>query len=510
MFASPASGQPAMIGKYRVLRFLGQGAMGEVYLAQAPVIERVVAVKMLTSAAVDDRERFLQEARVVGALSHPAIVVLHDFGFEGDRPFLVFEYLDGVRLDAWMRDGHALEALLRVAGDVLSALEHAHQRGVLHRDLKPANVQVMRDGRAKLMDFGIAQGPGARLTAAGTVMGTPAYIAPEILEDRGYTAQGDVYAAGLLLYEMLAGTNPFLASSVSATLTRVLTVAPAPLGRLRPDLPVALAAAVMSCLARDPAHRPAGIGPLRAVVDAVRSPGAAGAIATQSVLGLDTARTLRRLAVRRWMKTAVYVGGAAAVAAAVATMPRRVETPAPLPAAPPTTLVAGPVATPAEAAPPSTRSADAVHVPSPVPADTAQAPAAAPSAAPSTGPPRVEVPEVAPPVVFAPPATTSSEAASPIPPAPLLEGVRPRTVRRGAHVTVEVRGAHLRPGLRAAVRRGGQASADVRVTAFAVAGASLARVTVLVGDDAALGPYALVLEDAEGTSTNAVLLEVVL
>jgi serine/threonine protein kinase len=249
---------PEKIGKYTVIELLGRGGMGEVYLGEDPYIGRRVAIKMIKGADPDARDRFLHEARVIGGLAHPAIVSLIDFDFSGDEPFLVMELLKGQGLDKWIRQAHTLREKLVILEDVCQALAFAHENGVLHRDVKPSNVQVLPNGHAKLMDFGIARGGAARLTATGAVMGTPEYMAPEILRDASYSAKSDLYACSVLLYEMFTGENPFAAKTVAATLTNVLTHTPKDLGSVRADIPEALSAAVMRCLEKEPEARPEG------------------------------------------------------------------------------------------------------------------------------------------------------------------------------------------------------------------------------------------------------------
>ena len=172
---------PTEIGKYRILRELGRGAMGAVYLAEDPFIARRVAIKVMRPQVEEGEERFLQEARTIGSLSHPNIVLLHDFGFAGELPYLVMEHVEGTILDRWLSEPHGAEARLRVLAGLCRAVAYAHSRGVLHRDLKPSNVLVRSDGEAKLLDFGIARVENTRMTATGVVLGTPEYLAPELL-----------------------------------------------------------------------------------------------------------------------------------------------------------------------------------------------------------------------------------------------------------------------------------------------------------------------------------------
>ena len=246
---------PTEIGKYRILRELGRGAMGAVYLAEDPFIARRVAIKVMRPQVEEGSERFLQEARTVGSLSHPNIVLLHDFGFFGELPYLVMEHVEGTILDRWLAEPHEPQARLRVLAGLCRAVLYAHSRGVLHRDLKPSNVLVRSDGEAKLLDFGIARVENTRLTATGVVLGTPEYLAPELLGSGGFSPRSDMYALGLVAYELFGGRNPFAADTVAACLRRVLEVAPAPLAADSPA-PAEVAAEVMRCLAKDPAHRP--------------------------------------------------------------------------------------------------------------------------------------------------------------------------------------------------------------------------------------------------------------
>ncbi|RMH18845.1 MAG: serine/threonine protein kinase, partial [Acidobacteria bacterium] len=252
------------IGKFRVLRTLGQGAMGRVFLAQDPLIDRRVAIKVMAiEGDAESRERFRNEARTVGQLSHPNIVQVFEFGFHRDQPYLVMEYLEGESLDRWLERGPPFDGRVAVLLDLCRAVEHAHSRGVLHRDVKPSNVQVLPDGTSKLMDFGIARSQAVGLTATGTVLGTPEYLAPEILLDARYSTASDLYAVALVAYRTLAGFNPFHASSLEACITRVLAAEPEPLGEVLPQLDPRLAEVVDAYLRKDPSARPAGVAPLK-------------------------------------------------------------------------------------------------------------------------------------------------------------------------------------------------------------------------------------------------------
>ena len=246
---------PTEIGKYKILRELGRGAMGAVYLAEDPFIARRVAIKVMRPQVEEGEERFLQEARTVGSLSHPNIVLLHDFGFVGELPYLVMEHVEGTILDRWLSEPHGAEARLRVLAGLCRAVTYAHSRGVLHRDLKPSNVLVRSDGEAKLLDFGIARVENTRMTATGVVLGTPEYLAPELLGSGKFSPRSDMYALGLVAYELFGGRNPFAADTVAACLRRVLEVEPAPLAAFS-SAPTEVATEVMRCLAKDPRATP--------------------------------------------------------------------------------------------------------------------------------------------------------------------------------------------------------------------------------------------------------------
>ncbi len=524
------------IGKYEVAHLLGEGAMGEVFLARDPFIGRAVAVKLMKTSNADDRERFQQEARTVGALSHPNIVVLHDFGFLDERPYLVMEFVPGRNLEDWLRDPHTLDEHLRIVEGLCRALLYAHERGVLHRDLKPSNVQVMPDGECKLMDFGIARTGTGRLTTAHTVLGTPSYIAPEILEEAAYSSTGDVYSAGVVVYEMLAGINPFAGKTVASTLHNVLHRQPPHLIEQRPSLPSELCHAVMACLARDPAQRPRDVARLLEVVRRVRAAGPDQVGRTLSPHVQATA-SLRLTPLRGARRRALWLSAAAAMAAllagawmwsrgrdvagpseptpsgavAVAAAPRPNATPAATPAlATPAPVVTPAVArsTPSAApriAPPRGASSPgpapatpAPHVPALAaldpPAPTAAPPSAAPSAMPA---PTVPAP------AFVPAASPSLVPAA-------LRALTPRRAGRRETVNLEIRGSGLRPDHRVRVMRGQGEAQGIHVVRERRVDDGLLRVTLLVDEDVPPGLYSVLLVDAQARTTNSLSLEVTL
>ncbi len=206
-------GAPPRLGKYEVRALLGQGAMGQVYLCHDPVIDRQVAVKILHPHILTDRNaeeiraRFRREARAAARCQHPNIVTVHDVGEHDGRDFIVMEYVQGEELRFFLDRGEQLgdAERLYIVKEVLEALEFAHARGVVHRDIKPANIILMDDGGVKVADFGVAHIDRSDLTQAGSIMGTPTYMAPEGLRGEPVGPAGDLYSVGMVLFELVTG-----------------------------------------------------------------------------------------------------------------------------------------------------------------------------------------------------------------------------------------------------------------------------------------------------------------
>ncbi|HVV86864.1 MAG TPA: protein kinase [Kofleriaceae bacterium] len=259
----------ARVGDYRVKALIGEGAMGQVYLAQDLVLGRRVALKVLRRAAVehDGVDRFLDEARATAAFSHPHIVTLHAVGEHEGRPYLALEYLDGDSLRARCSAGPLPERdALRVLRAIAEAVAEAHSHGVIHADLKPENVVIPRDGRPRVVDFGLARLAGSSVPGAS---GTPSYMAPERWTGQPPTPAIDVWALGIMLHELMTGARPFS----DATLARLAFATD------EPPLPASTApwaGLVRDCLARAPARRPRAeevVQRVTALLDPIAAPG---------------------------------------------------------------------------------------------------------------------------------------------------------------------------------------------------------------------------------------------
>ena len=253
----------AALPDYEITHELGRGAMGIVYLGRHRALDRTVAIKELPpSFAIDSevRERFLTEARVVAALDHPHIVVIHDFVDRDGHLALVMEHLpNGTVWEQFLHHGLAAPRACGLALATLAGVHHAHERGIMHRDIKPENLIFTHDWQLKVTDFGIAQvltGRETMGTLEGAIVGTPAYMSPEQAEGRACGPQADVYAAGAMLYEMLTGALPFPnATGALAMATARLTEDPVPIRSVGPVVPDAIAEVTMQALARSEADR---------------------------------------------------------------------------------------------------------------------------------------------------------------------------------------------------------------------------------------------------------------
>jgi formylglycine-generating enzyme required for sulfatase activity len=269
---TPEPDRPKRIGKYELEEFLG-GGMSHVYRARDTIIGRTVAVKILTEAGCQDEEakaRFLAEARMAGNIEHDNVLSIYDFGQdEAGKPFMVMEFLRGEDLRHAIRDGHTgdITSRLKIALQIARALQYIHTQKIIHRDIKPENVHITNSGVVKLMDFGIAKTEGLAMTRAGYVLGTPYYMAPEQVMGQQVTEQVDVYAFGILLFELITGNKPISGDSVERIFYAILNE-PLSLEPLQGcGAPQAVCDLIARCTMKNPADRPQGFAPICADIE---------------------------------------------------------------------------------------------------------------------------------------------------------------------------------------------------------------------------------------------------
>jgi CHASE2 domain-containing sensor protein/predicted Ser/Thr protein kinase len=230
-----ADGKPVSFGRYLVVGPVGSGAMGTVYKGRDPAIDRSVALKTIrfdsiaSSSEVGElKERLIREAKAAGNLSHPNIVTIYDVGVQANLQYIAMEFIDGYTLEALLTRN--LELNYRIVADIVkqvcSALDYAHNSGIIHRDIKPANIMVMESFRVKVMDFGIAHVKSSSITQTGVAMGTPSYISPELLQGHDVTPATDIYSLGVVLYELLTRRKPFVAENISSLIYKIINEQP--------------------------------------------------------------------------------------------------------------------------------------------------------------------------------------------------------------------------------------------------------------------------------------------
>src|SRR5262245_13225051 len=298
--------QGTRLGAYVILAPLGAGAMGEVYKARDTRLNRFVAIKVLPAERVADewrKQRFVQEAQAASALNHPNIITIHDIDTDGDRDYLVMEYVPGKTLDHLIpRTGLRLDELLRIALQVAEGLSAAHAAAIAHRDLKPSNIIVSETGLVKVLDFGLAKliepsdvmandatRERSLKTQAGTVMGTAAYMSPEQAEGKAVDARSDVFSFGVVLYEMASGRRAFQRDSQAATMAAVLDKEPTPLRDAAPDVPYELERIIGRCVRKDPARRQQHMTDVKGLLEELKEESKSGKLATPR-----TSKTSRR------------------------------------------------------------------------------------------------------------------------------------------------------------------------------------------------------------------------
>lgn len=554
---------PARIGKYLIRRLLGSGGMGRVYEALDPDIDRPVAIKQITLAADPQaRERFVSEARTMGRLNHPNITTLLEFNAESEPPFLVLELLSGEDLSQWMLRPHRLHEQLQVLTDMARGLDAAHRAGILHRDLKPDNVRVLDDGHAKLLDFGIAQAGHSGLTAAGYFVGTPEFVAPEVMAGEAHSPAADLYALGLCCYVVLTGDNPFRGDTVQATVARVIQRVPPPISTRVLGLPDALAELIHACLAKQPELRPTSAGAVAAALaqclltvpadlrlrEAPRpshtlAQGVPTTPAPTRSTPTSSATEQRRRPGLQWAALALVAAGALwwwwprTEPQAPVPTPTAERSLPPMPEPARLTLVPEPVSQPAPglipvddrpapaAAPAATTTADTSTRPAPsaTPADSSASPA---QAAITPSPPQPKPP--APATVERPPAepvepaatTTAAEtrvdaapAAAPVTapvttPAPVVvtvDSFEPRTVRAGRTVNIRIEGQGLDTIRSVQIGAGLTSDPRFRVGALQHEGDRSLRFTLAVARGVPLGSYAVQLIGPEAHADPLIL-----
>jgi serine/threonine-protein kinase len=312
--------------RYELGDFLASGGMADVYAARDRTLDRPVAIKRL-KAHLDDpvaRVRFEREARALAGFSHPNAVAVYDAGNDADGPYIVMELLSGPTLHEYLRERGRLSfaEASGIADQVLAALGVAHARGIVHRDVKPGNVMFASDGTVKLADFGIAKvmaDATADVTVTGQLVGTPKYVAPEQAIGGRATPQSDLYAVGVLLYEMVAGAAPFAGDTPAATLAAHQRAPVPDLREVRPDAPRAFVAVVARALAKDPGDRFPDAAAMRAALRGEPGAGAAGAAA--ATIPMD--QTLASTETVPVPRTRVMAASAAPAATVVAPVRRR-------------------------------------------------------------------------------------------------------------------------------------------------------------------------------------------
>jgi eukaryotic-like serine/threonine-protein kinase len=261
-----SKGEIEEIGKYRILGQIGEGAMGVVYRALDPVLNRPVAIKVMSDALARDtdlRGRFLREAQSAGSLQHPNVITIYDFGEVDGHPFIAMEFVEGADLNEILGQNSQLTLVekIDVLIDVLNGLAYAHKRGIVHRDIKPANIRIDEEGRARIMDFGIAHLTSSNITRTGVMVGTPAYMAPEQITDGAVSAASDIFSVGAVMYELLTGTQAFRGETLQSVMYKIVSVPTPPLRvefqTLRPEQHTSISKALDAIVARALDKQPA-------------------------------------------------------------------------------------------------------------------------------------------------------------------------------------------------------------------------------------------------------------
>jgi len=257
-------GAKPTLGRYEIIKELGKGAMGTVYLGKDPKINREVAIKTMALSQEFEpdeleevKERFFREAETAGMLNHPNIVTIFDAGDEHDLAYIAMEFLNGSDLAPYTKKGKLFPtgAALKICGKVAEALHYAHSQNVVHRDIKPANIMLLKDKTVKVTDFGIARITASSKTKTGVVLGTPSYMSPEQLSGKHVDGRSDIFSLGVMLYEMLTGVRPFRGDSMATLMFQIANEPHPDIREHKKELPASIAELVDKMLTKDPATR---------------------------------------------------------------------------------------------------------------------------------------------------------------------------------------------------------------------------------------------------------------
>ncbi len=255
---------PKTLGRFEIVNELGRGAMGVVYKGRDPKLERTVALKVIhfglnkeDEQQLQVKERFLVEARATAQLQHSNILTIYDVGDEGNLTYIAMEFLEGGSLEDMIKGGkfNDYDQIIDIVRQIAEGLDHAHQKGIVHRDIKPANIMMAGGKVPKIADFGLARLSNSTLTTTGTVLGTPSYMAPEQIRGRKVDGRADLFALGVIFYEMLTGEKPFGGDSITSVIYRVVNEEPIPPRKLNIDLPTAIDQFMQKALNKEPGQR---------------------------------------------------------------------------------------------------------------------------------------------------------------------------------------------------------------------------------------------------------------
>ena len=258
---------PKVIGRYTISEVIGKGSMGVIYKGTDPYIKRPVAIKVTLpedslpeNQAQVYRERFFTEAQAAGSLVHPNIVAIYDAGLEDNICYIALEFVDGSNLTNFCSKNKLLpiDKVVNIAAKICEALDFAHQQGIIHRDIKPANIMLTRDGVVKVTDFGIAKFSHGDAPEGKGIIGSPGYMAPELLQDGQASRLTDVFSLGVSLYELFTGEQPFRGETMVEVINKALHEEPPPVHQLNSNVPERMSQEVMKAIAKEPGHRPQG------------------------------------------------------------------------------------------------------------------------------------------------------------------------------------------------------------------------------------------------------------